>query len=243
MIAVLPALGMRLLGLGSFAEFGAKFKSDRDDGDFLQRVGDFADDNGGLFWLAPVVMLALAAFSVWYVIHRTTDRTRVQRNVAVYVGSILVVLPFLIRFANFHMSGESDGEDFSFFGGVDGFQTTMLFFLFSVLVAVVMLVVTGNLDLAELQSKASTFARSVQQHPGQQGGQQQWGQPGQHQWGQQPPRQWQQPLAQPGQPPPPPPNWGQQPPPPPQGPPRQGPPPPQGPPPQGPPPQGPPPQE
>jgi len=230
LIAVLPSLGLRLLGLGSGAEFGIRINGDATgDEESSQRLAGFADDNGALFWLAPVIAIALALGAVYVVIRRSSDRSRVQRNVLVYLGLILVVLPILIRFANFHLHGEEENEDYSIFGGVDGFQTTLLFFLISLAAAVVMLLVTGNLDLATLKSKASAFAQSVQTNPGQPGQSSQplppYGQP-QPPYGQQPPQQWSgpppgPPAGPPQGPPPqgPPPGWQQPPGPPPQGPP------------------------
>jgi len=219
LVAILPSLGMRLLGLGSGAEFGIRVNGDDTDADeeSLQRLAGFADDNGALFWLAPVIAIALALGAVYVVILKSSDRSQVQRNVLVYLGLTLVVLPVLIRFANFHLNGEEGDENYSIFGGVDGFQTTMLFLLVSLLSAGVMLLVTGNLDLATLKTKASSFAQSVQTNPGQPA------QPGPPPQG--PPPGWQQPpppqqWGPPPQPPPgPPPGWQQPPGPPPQGPP------------------------
>ncbi|CAM3526985.1 zinc ribbon domain-containing protein [Nocardioides dubius] len=234
LVAVLPALGVRMLALGVFANVG--FDSDGDDelsqGKSLDRLGDFADDNGVLFWIAPLVAIAIAAAGAYVVIWKSLDRTKILRNVAVYLGLLLVAVPFLVRFANAHLNFkvEADDETYkgSFWLGVSGFGTTGLFFLLSIVVAAVLLVVTGNLDVNAVKAKAQAAAQQAQaqmqqnqqqwgQQPGQgqqQPGQQQWGAPPpQQQWGQQPPPppqqapgQWgQQPPQQPGQ-------WGQQPP-------------------------------
>ena len=45
----------------------------------------------------------------------------------------------------------------------------LLFVLLSAVVAAVLLVVSGNLDLEQVKSKAAAFARSVQTNPGQPG--------------------------------------------------------------------------
>jgi hypothetical protein len=195
LVAVLPALGMRLLGLGVFSKFGSTADGDseligREDRDEWSRLGGFADDHGALFWLAPLVAIAIAAFGVWVVVKRSGDRSTVVRNVAVYAGGLLVVLPFLIRMSNIHFGVhvETDGETFDadYFSGVAGFQTTMLFFLLTVVVGAALLAVTGDLDVAAIRAKAASLQRRWQhrQHgarqPHGQPGPQQWGQPGQH---------------------------------------------------------------
>ncbi|MFS3129733.1 zinc ribbon domain-containing protein [Nocardioides sp. Bht2] len=217
LVAVLPALGVRMLALGVFANVG--YDSDGDDelsqGKSLDRLGDFADDNGVLFWIAPLIAIAIAVAGVYAVIWKSLDRTKVLRNVAVYVGLLLVVVPFLVRFANAHLNFKVEVEDetykASLWLGVSGFGTTGLFFLLSLIVAAILLVVTGNLDVNAVKAKAQQAAQQAQaqmqqnqQQWGQQGQQppaQQWQQPGQQppaqQWGQQPPQQ------APGQ-------WGQQ---------------------------------
>jgi hypothetical protein len=196
LVAVLPSLGMRLLGLGAGAEFGIKFKTDDGDEESMDRLPDFADDHGALFWIAPLITIAIALAGVYTVIRRSADRSKVQRNVLVYLGLLLISVPLLVRLANFHGDGEvtvgRNTSEFSLFGGIDGFQSTMSFFLISLLAAIVMLVVTGNnLDVAKLRSKAASFAQTVQANPGQPGqsGQPQLrhAQPTQQQWGGPPP--------------------------------------------------------
>jgi len=220
LLAVLPAAGVHFLGLGVLSKFGETSDGDDERPDDWDRLWDFADHNGTLFWLAPLAAVALAAFGVWTVIRRSTDRSLVMRNVGVYLASLVVVVPLLVRLANVHVwltAGEGYDQDNTF--GLEGFQTMLLFVSLSAAVAAVLLVVTGNLDLNQVTGKAAAFARSVQTNPGQPGPQS--------------PPQWGGPAGPPPQGPPP----GWQPPP---GPPPQGPP-PQGPPPQGPPPEGPPP--
>ena len=191
LLAILPALGVRLLGLGVFSKFGTTSDGDDeltgDEGDSWDRLGDFADDHGALFWISPLIAIAIAAFGVWTVVKRSADKSTVLRNVAVYAGLLLIVLPFLIRMSNIHygidVEVDKKSYDASYFAGVDGFQTTLLFFLLTLVVGAVFLVLTGNLDLDKLKSKASSFQNN-QQGYGQQGypqqgyGQQGYGQQG-----------------------------------------------------------------
>ena len=174
-----------------FSKFGTTSDGDEeltgDEGDSWDRLGDFADDHGALFWISPLIAIAIAVFGVWTVVRRSADKSTVLRNVAVYSGLLLIVLPFVIRMANIHygIDVEVDNESYgaSYFAGVDGFQTTLLFFLLTLIVGAVFLVLTGNLDLGQLKSKASSFQNN-QQGYGQQGyGQQGYGQQGYQQGG------------------------------------------------------------
>ena len=170
LLAILPALGVRLLGLGVFSKFGTTSDGDKeltgDEGDSWDRLGDFADDHGALFWISPLIAIAIAAFGVWTVVKRSADKSTVLRNVAVYSGLLLIVLPFLIRMSNIHygidVEVDKKSYDASYFAGVDGFQTTLLFFLLTLVVGAVFLVLTGNLDLNKLKSKASSFQGNQQ---------------------------------------------------------------------------------
>ena len=170
LLAILPALGVRLLGLGVFSKFGTTSDGDKeltgDEGDSWDRLGDFADDHGALFWISPLIAIAIAVFGVWTVVRRSADKSTVLRNVAVYSGLLLIVLPFVIRMANIHygidVEVDKKSYDASYFAGVDGFQTTLLFFLLTLVVGAVFLVLTGNLDLGRLKSKASSFQNNQQ---------------------------------------------------------------------------------
>ena len=176
LLAILPALGVRLLGLGVYSKFGTTSDGDKeltgDEGDSWDRLGDFADDHGALFWISPLIAIAIAAFGVWTVVRRSADKSTVLRNVAVYAGLLLIVLPFVIRMANIHygidVEIDKKSYDASYFAGVDGFQTTLLFFLLTLVVGAVFLALTGNLDVSGLKSKASSFQNN-QQGYGQQG--------------------------------------------------------------------------
>ncbi|WP_206065187.1 zinc ribbon domain-containing protein [Nocardioides sp. JQ2195] len=199
LIAVTPALGLRLVSLGVFSNVGWAGSGDGEDEEKFDRLGGFADDNGVLFWIAPLIALAVMAAGVYAVVMKSLDKTKIMRHTLVYLGLLLIAMPFLVRFSNAHIGAEQefdgDSSDFDLWMGVDGFQTTMFFFLFSIVVAAVVLLVTGNLDVNAIKAKASSF----QSQPGAQPGQQQWGQqPGTGpqqpqqggQWGQpQPPQQ------------------------------------------------------
>ena len=184
LIAVLPALGMRLLGLGVLSKFGTTADGDDelvgDESDQWDRLGGFADDHGSLFWIAPLAAIAIAVLGVWTVVRRSADKSAVLRNVAVYAGLLLIVLPFLIRMSNIHygvdVEVDSESYDATYFAGVDGFQTTFLFFLLTLVVGAVFLVITGNLDLGQLTSRAKSFQNKQQGYPQQGYGQQGYGQ-------------------------------------------------------------------
>ena len=151
------------------------------------RLSGFADDHGAFFWVSPLIAIAIAVLGVWTVVRRSAGKSAVLRNLAVYAGLLLIVVPLLIRMSNIHYGVEVDVDkesyDATYFAGVDGFQTTMLFFLLTLVIGAVFLLVTGSLDLGQLKSKASSYQNN-QQGYGQQGyGQQGYGQQGYGQQG------------------------------------------------------------
>ena len=165
-LAALPAMGMFMLGLGSLSKIGeASSSSEDDDTSDFNRLWDFADENGAAFWVAPLVAIALAVLGVWMVVRRTPDKRHALRNVAVYLGSLVVVIPLLVRLSNAHLDSEVkfDGDSFdsSTTVGLAGFQTMLLFVLLSLVVAAVYLLVTGNLDLG----RAEVEGRGVPEQP------------------------------------------------------------------------------
>ncbi|WP_200951063.1 hypothetical protein [Nocardioides sp. Root140] len=216
----LPGIGLHMIGLGSLSKLGFHSSSSDDDiADQLEEaiddaggapawVGDFAGDHGAIFWVALLVGIPALAAAVWMVIKRSTGTANPLYNVGVYIGSMLIVVPLLVRLSNVHVTSEFDSENYTIAGGLSGGTTLLLFMVFSLVAAAVILVVTGKLDVNALKAKASNF----QSQPGQQPGQQQWGtqpppqqygQPGQQQWSQPQPPQGQPPQGQPpqGQPP------------------------------------------
>jgi hypothetical protein len=168
LVAVLPSLGMRILALGTGGAYGASVEFGSEEDDFSQRLAGFADDHGALFWLAIPIALALIFFSAHRVIARSPERTTVLRNVGVYLVLLLVALPILVHFAGYHGGGEEEGQDISLAAGVSGFDTTMLVVLISIGAALILLVLTGNLDVAKARAAASSLAQSIQTDPGQQ---------------------------------------------------------------------------
>ncbi|WP_235736185.1 zinc ribbon domain-containing protein [Nocardioides alcanivorans] len=242
-LAALPAMGLFLVTLGVFGQMGSKSKTkgggDSDSDTDWERLPDFTDDNGAIFWAAPVFALALAAGVLWYINMKTPDKTKLLRNFGIYLASLLVFFPLLVRLSNMHLKQEQEynGDDYktSITQGAEGFQAMLFFILFSAVIGLIIAFVSGALDFNEVKAKAQQFQgqqgqpgqQQWGQQPPQQGqwgqqpgqpGQQQYGapqQPGQQQWGQQPPQQpgqqqWgQQPPQQPGDSG----QWGQQPPP------------------------------
>ena len=221
MLANLPGLGLHMMGLGALSKLGLHVDSSdsdsqeyiedaiKDEGGAPSWIGDFAGDHGMLFWIALLVGVPALVAAVWMVVKRSTGNAKPLYNVGVYLGSMVVVIPILVRFANIHISQSDGSDDLTVTGGLSGGNTLLLFLAFSLVAAAVILVVTGNLDVNALKSKAANFqSQPGQQQPGQQ--QQQWGQqqPPQQQWGQpQPPQQqWGQ---QPGQQEPGQQQWGQ----------------------------------
>src|SRR3546814_14433718 len=93
---------------------------------------------------------------------KSLDKSRILRHTLVYLGLLLVAIPFMVRFSNAHLGGkqEFDGDTnkYSAWFGMDAFQTTAFFFLFSLVVAAVVLFFTGTLALSSLTGKAQAMS-------------------------------------------------------------------------------------
>ena len=157
MFAVLPALGVRVLALGVGAGWGAAEHYKKQDDDATVHLSGFADDHGGLFWISIPLALALAAFAAWVVIRQSIDRRAVLRNVLVYLGLLIVAVPLLVRLANIHLHYERRKEEITFFVGLDGAQTAAFFILASLVIAAVLMALTGSIDVAALRARAGTL--------------------------------------------------------------------------------------
>lgn len=195
MISLLPSLGLRVLGLGSGASFGLSYEYGDQDEEEMERLSGFADEIGGLFWVSPVLAVAIALIAAWAVIRRSPDRTKVMRDVAVYLGVLVVAVPFLAKLANLTGTEGSGDEESTFWLGIDGVQTTLLFLLISAVATLLLLVLSGSLDAAAIKARLA----SLQSDPGK---------PSQ-QWGQQPPAPAAPPQASDATSPTPPPAGGQ----------------------------------
>ena len=168
MIAVLPALGMRVVGLGLGAPWGASTDYKKEHEEAMSHIGGFADDHGGLFWISIPVALALAGLAVWTVVRQSADRRAVLRNVLVYLGLLVVAVPLLVRVSNFHLSYGRRKDVATFFLGLGGAQTTALFILASAVIGAVVLLATGGIDVDALRARAGTLQRNPASgpHPG-----------------------------------------------------------------------------
>lgn len=173
LLALLPGVGLHMVGLGVGAPYGLRSDFGSEEDEEMERLSGATDSLGDLFWISPIVALGVAVVGVLWVIRNSRDRSKVQRNVFVYVALLVVAVPFLVQWANWHVSYDSEDETGSFTVGIDGVQTTFFFALISLVIAVILLVATGTLDFANLKAKMS----SLQSNPGQ----------SQQQWGQQPP--------------------------------------------------------
>ncbi|KRF17983.1 hypothetical protein ASG90_06600 [Nocardioides sp. Soil797] len=195
----LPGIGLHMIGLGSLSKLGffasssnddaEEYYSDliKDDGGESAWIADFAGDHGALFWIALLVGIPALAAAVWMVVKKCTPTANPLINVGVYVASLLLFVPLMVRLANVHVVQSDDDDSISIAGGLAGGNTLLLFLAFSLVAGAVILVLTKNLDVNALKAKAQSFQGQPGQagQPGQQPGQ--WGQqPQQGQWGQQP---------------------------------------------------------
>lgn len=172
MIAVLPALGMRLLALGIGGKFGWAFEYDGDDEDYWVHLAGFAEVHGATFWVALVVPWLLAALVALTIAKKSPERPfGALGNLGAFFGLGLILMPLFVRLANAHASVDYDGDEGSGVSGVAGAAPVFLFLLAVVVVGLVVLAVTGKIDLGKVKSAAA----SMQTRPAQP---QQWGAPG-----------------------------------------------------------------
>ncbi|WP_154402605.1 hypothetical protein [Nocardioides speluncae] len=210
--AGLANAGYALIGLGSLVPVGFKLNlggfGPNGDAKEMERLAHWAENDPGL-WLAPLVTLGVLAFATSVVVRRSPAPGEILRNLACWLGLLVIALPVLSRFASLHakmrVKADSDEGDFSgkasAYLGVDGFLMLVMVLLITALIAFGLALFHGVLDWNQLTQQAKTFASSVQAHPGQpQQQQQQPPHPQQWQGGyppQPPTQQYQQPPQQP----------------------------------------------
>ena len=176
LLAILPALGMRLLGLGVFSKFGTTSDGDDeltgDEGDSWDRLGDFADDHGALFWISPLdrdrdrrVRCLDRGEALGRQVHGAAQRRGLRGPAADRAAVPDPDLQHPLR----HRGGGRQGE----LRRVVLRRSRRLpdhapVLPVTLVVGAVFLTLTGNLDVDKLKSKASSFQNN-QQGYGQQG--------------------------------------------------------------------------
>lgn len=162
LVAVLPALGVRLLALGAGAEVGYTYEGGGRIEDLEQRLPEFAAAHGALFWLAPPVLLLVLGAAVAMVVWRATGSDAVLRSVAVHVALLPLALPLASRLANIHGHGVLEifgtPTSFSFSGGVSALAFTVSATAISAVLAVLVVVLSGNLDRSRIRDRVRRMA-------------------------------------------------------------------------------------
>jgi hypothetical protein len=166
--------GAWLIGLGAGASTGYEIEATDEtlDADWQHLWGTVTDDEPGL-WAAPVVMIAVLAVSAYVVARRSRSKNKVLGNLAVWVALLLVAVPVMVRVSGIHAGlhvttseGTTENYSASVFAGMHGVQSTLLLMLAAVIVATIIAITTGALDAARVRSRATSFARSIQNNPG-----------------------------------------------------------------------------
>lgn len=152
------------LGAGASAGFDSEGTGEPDEEEWHHLWGQITEDEPGL-WAAPVVMLAVLLASALVVVRKSEVGT-VLRSLVVWVGSLLAVVPLLVRLSGAHIAGETsfqgDDYDYDAYFGAHGVQATFYLTGIALLVAVVVAALTGNLDAAKLRRDVSAGLRSLQ---------------------------------------------------------------------------------
>ena len=163
-IALLVNGGVWVLSIGSGAPFGSitdSSESARQE-DWSRIWGDITDKEPGL-WIAPIVLLAVLTLAALAVVRRSQPRFAL-RSLAVWVGSLVIFTPLLVRLSAFHAAGEAhdkhDHASGTLYGGPEGLQTTLLVVLIAAVVAFVVAVAAGALTRDRLRAAVATASYS-----------------------------------------------------------------------------------
>ena len=152
------------LGAGGSAGFHTEETGESDEEEWHHLWGQITEDEPGL-WAAPVIMLAVLLVSALVVV-RKSEAGMVMRGLLVWVGSLLAIVPLLVRLSGAHFAGEASfqGDDFEYaaYLGAHGVQATFYLTGIALLVALVVAALTGNLDAAKLRRDVSAGLRSLQ---------------------------------------------------------------------------------
>jgi hypothetical protein len=157
------------IGAGAAVGYDAEATDEPDETEWQHLWGRITEDEPGL-WAAPAVMLAILVVSALVVKHKS-PADEVLRNLLLWAGSLLGIVPLLVRLSGAHFVGEASylGEDYEFeaYFGAHGVQATFYLTGIAVVVAVLVAALTGNLNVAKLRSDVTTGLRRLQASPAQ----------------------------------------------------------------------------
>lgn len=149
--------GMHFLNLGAGGRWGGSVTAEADGDDYDEaewgRLGSLVDDDGAWgLWFSVPVMLVVLALLVWFVLKQGNGR-RAGASLLAWSGLTFVVFGLLLRMSSFHGSGEVEFEDeeatVSFLGGMP-FSESLLLWLITLVLALVVAVIAGAVDLAAI---------------------------------------------------------------------------------------------
>jgi hypothetical protein len=160
---VLASGGFWLISVGagsSFGEHGSATGSP--DSATYQHLKTFADQDPGL-WAAPVVLLAVIGLATYVVARKAPSRESIQSSLLAWTGTMLVATPLLVRLTSVHGSLSAPDGTASGAVGVNGWLTTLLLTVVTLLFSVVVAWRCGVLDTTRLREAG----RRLQTNPGQ----------------------------------------------------------------------------
>lgn len=196
MIGYAANAGVWLMTLGVGAPMGARGEDSEgaSDQQFERLWGSVTEDEPGL-WVAPFVVVAVFTFLALRVVRSArADQTDPRpfghlpdarlggaadghgvtplRALGVWLLSLVVVVPWLVRLSSLHGSGNAEfsgsDEPYEFSGsfGPDAVQTTLLIVLVAVMVAFVVALTSGVLSPEAMRAGLSKVSAAVQNPPG-----------------------------------------------------------------------------
>ena len=165
-IALLANGGVWVISLGTGSRMGYDSRADGEgrDQDWERLWGQITQDEPGL-WVSPIVALLVLGLSALAVVRRSR-RDNALRSLALWLTSLVVVVPLLSRVTSLHLAAmaQEGRRDFEaeMYAGPDGFQTTVLVLLVAGALALVVALVTGVLSPSTLRDQSRRVGQAMQ---------------------------------------------------------------------------------
>ena len=170
-VGLLANGGMWLLAVGTGASYGTGGTADGQTESEMARLATLTDHEPAI-WAAPLVVVAVLFVAAFVVARRSAEPAQILRNLALWVGSLFLTLPVLLRLTTIHGSysssgefGESRGHGFV---GPDGFETVFFMVGIALLCALVVAKMSNALTLDDVRrqlSKLGQFQSTPAQQP------------------------------------------------------------------------------
>jgi len=169
-VGLLANGGMWLLAVGTGASYGTGDTADGQSESEMARLATLTDHEPAL-WAAPATVVVVLFLAAFVVARRSAEPAHILRNLAIWVGSLFLTVPLLLRLTTLHGSytsaggfGDSRGHGFV---GPDGFETVFFMVGIALLCALVVAKMSNALTLDDVRRQLSKLGQ-FQSTPAQQ---------------------------------------------------------------------------